>query len=132
MEPNLYKLKSQIKPKVTSIEFLSRILNSRNEVHIMHLQAKTLSIHLALEAFYEEILDIFDELVETYQAKNGILTGYKGTNYTSLSNPIEYMIDFLKFLTDNRSVLGDTDFENIIDTAKSLTKRTIYKLQNLK
>ncbi len=57
-------------------QFVSTLLASRTQAHIYHLQTPSFAAHKALNEYYEEIVDIIDGIVESYQGKYGIITGY--------------------------------------------------------
>ena len=47
--------------------FIGTLFQSRTQAHIMHLQSNSYAQHVALQGYYEEIVDIIDSLVESYQ-----------------------------------------------------------------
>ncbi len=49
---------------------------SRTQAHIFHLQTPSFAAHTALQLYYEGIVPLVDGFVESYQGKNGIITGY--------------------------------------------------------
>jgi len=55
--------------------FIGTLMQSRNQAHIYHLQTNSFAAHKALQEYYEEIVDLVDGLVESYQGKYGILRG---------------------------------------------------------
>ncbi len=57
-------------------QFVSTLMASRTQAHIFHLQTPSFAAHKALNEYYENIVDIIDGLVESYQGKYGIITGY--------------------------------------------------------
>ncbi len=57
-------------------QFVSTLMASRTQAHIFHLQTPSFAAHMALQAYYEGIVPLIDGLVESYQGKNGIITGY--------------------------------------------------------
>jgi hypothetical protein len=50
-------------------EMVCKILHSRNQSHIFHLQTKSYSEHKALNDYYDNIVDLYDGLIESYQGK---------------------------------------------------------------
>jgi hypothetical protein len=60
----------------TFAQLVSLLLASRNQAHIFHLQTNSYSAHIALSEYYEGIITFVDGLVEGYQGKHGVLTGY--------------------------------------------------------
>jgi len=58
-------------------EYVGTLMQSRNQTHIFHLQTSSYAKHVALQEYYEGIIDLIDSLVEAYQGKYDILTDYK-------------------------------------------------------
>ena len=112
---------------------------SRDQSHIFHWQTKgpgSFAAHMALGAYYEAIPDMIDALVETYQGKYGILSGYapaeKFDEYTK-DSAIKYFKALSMFVDRayNKIPKEDTNIINQLDTFKDLIYTTIYKLENL-
>lgn len=119
---------------VTVADFVSCLLFSRTQAHTFHLQTKSLAKHLALNDYYDGIVGLVDELVESYQGCYDIITGYHN-NYTLTNREgadVSYFDGVLKFVKENRGLFGeDTDLQNIVDEIISLLKKTLYKLKHL-
>ena len=49
------------------------LMQSRTQAHIYHLQTTSYAKHIALNSYYENIVDLIDLLSESYQGKYGIL-----------------------------------------------------------
>jgi hypothetical protein len=121
--------------KATTVaDFVSCLLFSRTQAHIFHLQTSSYAKHIALNEYYDEIVDKVDELVESYQGCNPNITGYSN-NYTitNREGAVEsYFENLCMFVKDNRAVFGDeSDLQNIIDEIIALIKSTLYKLKKL-
>lgn len=119
-------------------KFLSKIFESRQMAHVFHLQATgegAYSKHVALDNYYNSILEINDELIEVYQGQYDIIENYEIIEGEPKSECIEYFIDLAEFIKSTRKIAfleEDTHLQNIIDEMVSLIYRTIYKLKNLK
>jgi hypothetical protein len=121
-------------------KFISKLFESREMAHIYHLQVKnegSFAAHKALQEYYEGILDIIDELIETYQGQYDIIENYDiiDTNGTKSVDKIQYFIDLAEFIKSTRKVAflqEDSHLQNIIDEVVALIYRTLYKLKNLK
>ena len=60
-------------------EMVSRLLHSQTQVHIFHLGTKgngSYAAHKALQGYYEGIDSLVDGIIESYQGKHGLVTGY--------------------------------------------------------
>lgn len=120
--------------KPTSIVGLvSKLFESRTQVHIYHLQTKSFAVHKALDEYYNEIIPLVDSLIESYQGSYGILTGYTSSPYLENDNPTTYLKSVLTYVQSNRSVISasDTQLQNIVDEIVALLTSTLYKLVNL-
>ncbi len=47
-------------------ELISKTFHSRNAAHIAHWRTKNFARHVALNKFYDKVIDIVDDLVEAY------------------------------------------------------------------
>jgi DNA-binding ferritin-like protein len=108
--------------------------------HIYHLQITgdgSYSGHKALDKYYNSVLDLIDELIETYQGQYDIIQHYDviNTEGTKSVDKIQYFIDLVEFIKQTRKVAfleEDSHLQNIIDEVVGLIYRTLYKLKNLK
>jgi glycerophosphoryl diester phosphodiesterase len=114
---------------------VSGLLHSRTQIHIYHLQTKSFAVHKALNKFYDEVVDLFDGLVESYQGKHGIIENYKCDgydDYTSVESVIQYLQKLDKTIESSRKSVKESFIQNQIDTVQELIYSTIYKLKFLK
>jgi len=130
--------KSEQPEKSNASKFFSKLFESREMAHIYHLQVKgdsgSFAAHKALNHYYDEVLDLIDTLVETYQGQYEIVEDYEiiDTKETKSKDKIEYFISLAKFIQDNRHVSllqQDTHLQNIIDEIVALIYQTLYKLK---
>ena len=136
LKEKLYEeIKNQKESKSSLITLVSRLLDSQRQVHIFHLQTKSFAEHKALQDYYDAIGDLVDGIVESYQGKYGILTGWKSVG-TSEYQSSEQVITYLKALGDEVSkvytVVKDTYIQNQFDEVTALINSTLYKLRFLK
>lgn len=116
-------------------DLVCKVLHSRNQSHIFHLQTKSYAEHKALNNYYDGIVDLYDGLVESYQGKYGILTNVKtfeNEDYQSSEQVIEFFKDLSDNIEKNRDSVKDSFLQNQIDTILELIYSTIYKLKFLK
>jgi len=116
-------------------QLVSKILHSRTQVHIFHLQTKSFAEHKALNDYYDEVLELFDSLVESYQGKHGILSNYKCDgfeNYKSGDQVISYLKELDGDIESLRKSIKESFLQNQIDTVQELINSTLYKLRFLK
>lgn len=113
-------------------EFFGKLFQIRDQIHLCHLATKSYAQHMALGSFYDEILDLTDGIIESYQGKYGLVditipSSTKG-------EPIAILKELAK-LTDTGSIYNmfkETWIQNELDSISKLTYQTIYKLENLK
>ena len=118
--------------QVTVGSFFLTLLHSATNTHILHLQSRSYSEHQALGSFYDEVVELTDGVIESYQGKHGL---------------VQYPVEYAKpadtgllelqalsvYVTLNRLVIGnDSELQNEIDSILNLINSTIYKLTFLK
>ena len=120
-------------------KLISTLMASRDQAHIFHWQTKgigSFAMHTALNAYYDAIPDLTDTLVEAYQGKHGIITGYTSAEEFSeyeKTTVVKYFKGLAMFVERVYAKLPteDTYILNQIDNVKELIYSTIYKLENL-
>lgn len=118
---------------------ISLFLHSRTQAHVFHLRVNgpgAYAAHVALQSYYEGIVDIIDGLVESYQGKNGLIEfeEVEGLdNNADIKNIIKYFENLSTALIKIRKdeSLQDSYIQNQIDTIDELLYSTKYKLENL-
>ena len=134
-EFNIGNVISEQKTSKDFSEIISLLLHSRTQAHTLHLQTKSYPEHMALNGYYDEIGDLIDGLVESYQGKYGIIESYKSydlVSYKSTENTIKYLQDLCKKIEGLRDCCKDSYIQNQIDTVCELINGTLYKLRFLK
>lgn len=121
--------------KASDIELLSKILHSRNQVHIFHVQAfpsEHYAEHITLGDYYSSIGDLWDNLIEQLQGKNRkLFKGFKTyplEDYISCQQLVKYFEDLNKDIADKRNLYQGSEIQNTIDEIVSLVNSTLYKL----
>lgn len=109
---------------------IKKLFEARQIIHNEHLATNSFAVHKALGKFYEEIIEIADELAEVYQGEFGLLDLSGPINAVRVE-PTAYLKDLANFLKGAPTLIGD-DFQcyhqNILDTAIALCYRTVYML----
>jgi hypothetical protein len=116
------------------MQFVMCLLHSVTNTHILHFNTSSYSEHRALAAYYDEVGDLIDGFVESFQGKYGLLTRYQADYQLPASNPIDY----LTYLKDEVATLRrmpkfpqDSELQNEVDTIANLINSTLYKLRFL-
>ena len=117
--------------KITIAEFASLLFSARKQIHIKHLQTNSYSEHKALNEFYEKILDLTDDFIETYQGQYGIIKTYKIKDVEA-TDVVSYLQKFIETTKNYSKSLEDSHLQNILDEMIALSYKTVYKLKNLK
>lgn len=120
-------------------EFLNKLFTSREVAHVLHLQSKgedSFAEHMALQGYYEGIVDLIDSLSETYQGQFGLLDFSKISTISDVdfSDTIKYFEELTTFVVGSRdSITKDAvHLNNQLDDIVTLLYTTLYKLKNLK
>ena len=117
-------------------QFVSTLLASRTQAHIFHLQTPSFAAHKALNDYYENIVDLIDGLVESYQGKYDVITGYSNIalqDYQSCDGIKLYFTTLCMFIEKSRLMLCQDSFiQNQIDEVVAEINSLLYKLKHLK
>lgn len=119
------------------VSLFSKLFESREMAHVYHLQVNgeqgSHASHVALNEYYDNILDFIDTLVETYTGQYGIVDGYDviDTKETRTKDKVEYFEGLVTFIKHARQAISveDTHLHNIVDEIVALIYRTLYKLK---
>jgi hypothetical protein len=144
IKKKISNIKENKEPKVDKSEpskFFSKLFESREMAHIFHLKVRgqmgSNAEHEALGDYYDDVLEIIDELVEVYQGQYEIVEEYDviDTSDTNTKTSLEYFIDLGEFIknTKNLAILEeDTHLHSIVDDILNLVYKTVYKLKYTK
>jgi hypothetical protein len=117
-------------PMNSPLRFIGRLFELRDAAHIEHLKTRSFAAHSALNTFYDELLELADGFVESYQGKYGIVN--IDIKHIKPDNFLSYLEDFAKYVEGSRDAFKDEWLKNQVDEISSLTYSTIYKLTYLK
>jgi hypothetical protein len=107
---------------------------ARDVAHSAHLNTRSYAKHVALNAFYDGIIDLADKFAEAYQGRHGLIGPIELQQATKTNSVLEFLQDSLKTLEDTRYDVcdkTDTPLQNIIDEIVGLYLSTLYKLKFL-
>ena len=116
-------------------ELIIRCFHARTNAHVCHLQTLSLSKHLALQAFYEGIIDIVDRIAEGYQGEHEMIDFTTPVRFALDADPVKLVSTLKEWVEKNRYdavEAEDTFIHNEIDTLVLLCAATLYKLRKLK
>ena len=115
-------------------DFVGMMFLARDVAHSVHLNTRSYSKHVALNTFYDEIVDLADKFAEAYQGRHGLIGPISLMNARKTANILEFLQDQLEELEKARYEVcdkTDTAIQNIIDEIVGLYLSTIYKLRFL-
>ena len=117
-------------------EYIGMLMQSRTQAHIYHLQTTSYAKHIALNSYYENIVDLIDLLSESYQGKYGILQNLSVDTAThNLKNDrdiVDYFEKLRRYCELMREKLPNDGFlVHQYDDVDTLINTTIYKLKFL-
>ena len=115
-------------------QLIMELFHARTTAHVLHLKTRNYSEHVALSVFYDEVVDLADQLAEAYQGGYELIKEFP-SKYTPYSNAL-LMLDDLRETVDECVNSGewdteDTHLNNICDEVRQLIASTQYKLRFL-
>ena len=115
-------------------DFIGSLFLARDVTHSVHLNTRSFSKHMALGAFYDEIVELADSLAEQYQGEYGLIGPISLMSAKKTTNIVEFLEDQLADLQKARYVAfekDDTAIQNEVDNIVKLYRTTLYKLRFL-
>lgn len=111
-------------------ELIEKLFKDLNNAELYHLNTKLYSAHKALGSFYENLSELVDKLIESYQGKYGLINGLK-IEAEITSNIINYYEESVAYIENMRNNM-DNYLQNIIDEIVAEYYSLLYKLKNLR
>jgi DNA-binding ferritin-like protein len=124
--------------KTDAAKFFSKLLESREMAQVYHWTVKgdmgSHAAHLALEAYYDGVIEFIDELVEVYQGQYELIEGYDviDTTDSKTKDKLDYFKEIAEFIRKERNTClskEDTHLQNVVDEVLALVYKTLYKLK---
>jgi len=112
-------------------EVVGILFMSRTYAHMAHLHTSSYSNHIALNDFYDDVLDHADSIAEAAQGKYGKLTIPYIDLVGSVTQPAETLekhLDMIRKLADG---CEGRAINSIVDQIVQLYLEVIYKLREL-
>lgn len=112
-------------------QLISRCFAARTAAHIAHLKTKHYACHVALNEFYDGVIDAVDEFAECYQGVFGVIPSYP--NCMCSSGELTPIKELREWLVENRAKVArdQRELENLVDEITAVCDRAIYKIVNL-
>lgn len=113
-------------------KFFVTLLHAATQVHLLHLKTRSYAAHKALEGLYDELPDLADKLIETYQGINGLVTDYPALTIQPPKDDLGFVEALCDFVKKERGCVGkESQLQNIVDEIQALIDGTVYKLKFL-
>ena len=115
-------------------DFMGVLFLARDVAHSVHLNTRSFSKHMALNSFYDEVIELADKFAEAYQGRHGLIGPISLMGAKKTANITEFLEASLKEVEDGRYSVcdkSDTAMQNIIDEIVGLYLSTLYKLKFL-
>lgn len=115
-------------------DLVQRVFCTRNYAHVAHFQTKSYAEHMALDEFYNNVIEAIDTLVEAYQGSFGLIKDLPKAKDEKITDIIALLSDDAKWMKANRDSVCKkiTALENLLDGVMEVYLKAIYKLKNLK
>lgn len=114
--------------------FVGTLFLARDVAHSAHLNTRSFSKHMALNTFYDQVIDLADKFAEAYQGKYGLIGPISLMTAKKTNNIVAFLEGQLDELEEMRYKVVDKDctpLQNIIDEIFGLYYSTLYKLKFL-
>ena len=115
-------------------DFVGMLFLARDVAHSVHLNTRSYAKHMALQTFYEGIVDLADSFAEAYQGKYSLIGPISLQSVKKNNNITEFLQDQVSQIEEMRYKVVEkecTALQNIIDEIVALYLGTIYKLRFL-
>jgi hypothetical protein len=96
-------------------------------MHLTHLQTLSYAEHKALNEYYDGILGLTDELIETYFGSVGKRVSIK-IPQSEFINSQAHLKQLYSYIESNRNIFEESHLQNIIDEICALINKTQYLL----
>jgi len=115
-------------------EFVGLLFLARDVAHSVHLNTRSFSKHMALNTFYNEVIEHADAFAEAYQGRHGLMGPVALHSAKKTSNIIDFLQGQLDELEKARYEVcdkSDSSLQQLIDNVIEVYLRTLYKLKFL-
>ena len=115
-------------------DFVGMLFLARDVAHSVHLNTRSYSKHVALQAFYDSIIDHADAFAEAYQGRHGLMGPITLHSAKKTANIIEFLQSSLDEVEAARYEVcdkSDSSLQQLIDNIVELYLTTLYKLRIL-
>jgi DNA-binding ferritin-like protein len=118
----------------TAADFMGLLFLARDVAHSVHLNTRSYSKHVALNTFYDTVIDHADAFAEAYQGRHGLIGPITLHSAKKTANITEFLEASLAEIEEMRYKVAkkeDTSLQQLIDNIVELYLTTLYKLKFL-
>lgn len=115
-------------------EYVGLMFLGRDVAHSVHLSTRSYAKHVALNGFYDGIVDLADKFAEAYQGRHGLIGPISIPSTKKPGDIVSFLQSQLEDIESARYKVcekDDTAIQNIIDEIVGLYLSTLYKLRFL-
>ena len=115
-------------------DFVGTLFLARDVAHSVHLNTRSFAKHMALNGFYDAIVDLADKFAEAYHGRHGMICPITLMSAKKTGNILEFLQDSLADIEKMRYEVcdkSDSPLQNIIDEIVGQYLSTLYKLKFL-
>jgi hypothetical protein len=119
---------------MTAAQLMGLLFLGRNVAHSVHLNTRSYSKHVALNTFYDSVIDHADAFAEAYQGRHGLIGPIAIPAAKKTTNIIEFLQSQLEEIEKCRYEVvdkSDSSLQQLIDNIVELYLTTLYKLRFL-
>ena len=119
--------------KVDKIEeYFGTLQAAMTESWKSHLKTNKYSKHIALNEFYDDVVDLVDDLIEEYQGLHGVVENLTNVLTTDKMDALDYLESLREMTEDGKKFFEEDELKSDVDAILSLIDKTLYKLKELK
>ena len=113
-------------------ELVARCFAVRTASHLSHLASRSYSEHMALQTFYEEILEATDEFAEVYMGLEGHISSWPAVKLPT-GKAVEYIKDLADWLEEYGPECAEKNsaLQSLIDVLTAVCAHALYRLRFL-
>ena len=113
-------------------EYFGTLQAAMTESWKSHLKTNKYSKHIALNEFYDDVVDLVDDLIEEYQGLHGVVENLKNVLTTDQMDARDYLESLREMTEDGKKFFEEDELKSDVDAILSLIDKTLYKLKELK
>lgn len=113
-------------------QLIALVFATRNAAHLAHWRTKSFSQHMALNEFYDDVLEVLDNMVEAHQGAFDVI-GKVELAQPAVKDILDRLEADMVWISENRTkITGKLPaLDNMLQELEGVYLKAIYKLRNL-